>query len=147
MDAKFILAAIRRKYPEAAIVPEVTMDDPAYDAGQRVTPDGEKVSEFRRIDALMFQTLVRTAIEIKTTATDFRRDTWAKRRPWFNVVHRFVYVVPDYLDVKAPHNCGLWHVHDDQSITVVTKAKVSPTPEPLPQQVVQSLAYRASKAR
>lgn len=145
MDAAFILDAIRRKYPDAAIVPEVVMDDPAYDAG------GNKVSENtvtpqRRIDALMFQSLVRTGIEIKTSVADFRRDTWEKRRPWFNVVHRFVYVVPAYLNVTAPHNCGLWWVHPDGSIAVAKKAKVSHTPENLPQQVIQGLAYRAAKA-
>lgn len=144
MDAKFILAAIRRKYPDAAIVPEVTMDDPAYAAGGDKVTD-EKVTPFRRIDALMFQSLVRTAIEIKTTRADFNRDTWAKRRPWFNVCHRFIYVVPADLGVMPPHNCGMWWVHPDGSITVAAKAKVSTTPEPLPQQVVQSLAYRAMK--
>lgn len=145
MDSAFILGAIRRKYPTAAIVPEVVMDDPSYAAGDR--GDEETVKPQRRIDALMFQTLERTAIEIKTTRADFHRDTWAKRRPWFTVCHRFVYVVPHDLDVIAPHNCGLWRVQEDGTVTVATKAKVSTTPEPLPQQVVQSLAYRAARVR
>ena len=146
MDAKFILDAIRRKYPDAAIVPEVTMDDPAYWAGgEKLT--GDKLTPYRRIDALMFESLIRTAIEIKTTKADFNRDTWAKRRPWFAVCHRFVYVTPAELGLMSPHNCGMWWVHEDGSITVAKKAKVSHTPEPLPQQVVQSLAYRAAKAR
>jgi len=146
MDAKFILDAIRRKYPDAAIVPEVTMDDPAYWAGgEKLT--GEKLTPYRRIDALMFESLVRTAIEIKVTKADFNRDTWAKRRPWFQVVHRFVYVAPAELGLMSPHNCGMWWVHEDGRITVAKKAKVSHTPEPLPQQVVQGLAYRAAKAR
>lgn len=147
MEAAFILAAIRRKYPDAAIVAEVVMDDPAYAAGGRLTPDAEKVTPVRRIDALMFQSLVRTAIEIKTSVADFRRDTWAKRRPWFNVSHRFVYAVPADLAVTAPHNCGLWLIHEDGSVTIGAKAKVNVAPEPLAQQVVQSLAYRAMKAR
>lgn len=146
MDASFILDAIRRKHPDAAIVTEVVMDDPAYAAGGDKVTD-EKVTPVRRIDALMFQSLVRTAIEIKTSAADFRRDTWAKRRPWFNVCHRFIYVTPAHLALMPPHNCGMWWVDDDGSITIARKAKVNPAPEPLPQQVVQSLAYRAMKAR
>lgn len=146
MDAAFILDAIRRKHPDAAIVAEVVMSDPAYDAGGGKVTD-EKVTPVRRIDALMFQSLVRTAIEIKTSTADFRRDTWAKRRPWFNVTHRFIYVVPARLGLMPPHNCGMWWVHEDGSITIAKKAKVNPAPEPLPQQVVQSLAYRAMKAR
>jgi hypothetical protein len=144
MDAQFILDAIRRKYPDAAIVPEVVMDDPAYAAGGSADSE-EKLTAVRRIDALMFQSLVRTAIEIKTSRADFRRDTWAKRRPWFSVCHRFVYVVPADLGVMPPFGCGMWWVHPDGTITIAAKAKVSPTPEPLPQQVVQSLAYRASR--
>lgn len=146
MDACFILDAIRRKYPEAAIVTEVVMSDPAYDAGGDKVSD-DKVTPVRRIDALMFQSLVRTSIEVKTSVADFRRDTWAKRRPWFNVSHRFIYATPARLALMPPHNCGMWWVHDDGSITIAKKATPNNTPEPLPQQVVQSLAYRAMKAR
>lgn len=146
MDANFILDAIRRKHVDAAIVTEVVMSDPAYDAGgDKVT--AEKVTPVRRIDALMFQSLVRTAIEIKTSRADFRRDTWAKRRPWFNVCHRFIYVTPASLGLMPPHGTGMWWVHEDGTIAIAKKATVNTTPEPLPQQVIQSLAYRVMKAR
>lgn len=146
MDATFIYNAIRRKYPDAAIVPEVVMSDPAYDAGGDAVTD-EKVTPVRRIDALMFQSLVRTAIEIKTTRADFRRDTWAKRRPWFNVCHRFIYVTPASLGLMPPHGCGMWWVDELGNVTVAKKATLNNTCEPLPGQVIQSLAYRAMKAR
>ncbi|MDN6260008.1 MAG: hypothetical protein ACTH2Y_04865 [Corynebacterium sp.] len=101
-------------------------------------PEGHKFS--RRIDALMFDSLVRTAFEIEVTTDDFKRDTYWKRRAWEKVVHRFIYVVPDYLDAMSPHGCGLWKVAPDERITVVKKAIVSKAPDPLPQTVVQRLA-------
>lgn len=136
--AAHILDAIRRHYPTAAIVPELTIEDHQREPGETHT------TATRRIDALMFQSLIRTAIEIKVTRADMARDTYWKRRPWQRVTHRFVYAVPADLDVMAPHGCGLWHVHDDGTMTVVKKAILSKTPEPLPQTVIQRLAYRAS---
>lgn len=141
MTADFILDAIRSKYPDAAIVPELSIEDEwmnPHDQGEH--------AYLRRIDALMFQTLIRTAIEIKVTKPDFGRDTFWKRRPWDRVTHRFVYVVPHDLDVMAPHGCGLWKVDESGRISVVKNAIVSKTPDPLPQAVVQRLAYRAAKA-
>lgn len=153
MTAKFILDAIRGTYPSTAIVPELTIEDldladsgevTEYSYTRTAPPEGHKYA--RRIDALMFDSLVRTAIEIKVTRADFMRDTYWKRRAWQRVTHRFVYVVPHDLDVMAPHGCGLWKVGEDGRITVVKKAIVSKTPDPLPQTVVQRLAYRASAA-
>ncbi|KMV19657.1 hypothetical protein ACT17_06375 [Mycolicibacterium conceptionense] len=153
MNSAFILGAIRRHCPTAAVVPEITIED--YDL-----PDTEEVTEYnftsladrpeghkytRRIDALMFDSLVRTAFEIKVTREDFQRDTYWKRRMWQRHTHRFIYVVPHGLDVMSPHGCGLWKVSEDGRITVVKKAIVSKTPEPLPQSVVQRIAYRAAK--
>lgn len=153
MDSAFILDAIRRKYSTAAIVPEITIDDfdlpdseevsehgPHIPSGPR--PEGHKSS--RRIDALMFESLMRTAVEIKVTREDFMRDTYWKRRAWQRVCHRFVYAVPEHLDVMSPHGCGLWKVDQSGRIIVVKKAIVSKTPEPLPQTVIQRLAYRAA---
>lgn len=155
MNSEFILDALRRKYPTAAIVPEVTIEDfDLPDSGEVVdhdwmsyaeTPEGHKFS--RRIDALMFESLVRTAIEIKVSKADFQRDTYWKRRMWQRVTHRFVYVVPHDLDVMSPHGCGLWKVDDLGHIEVVKKAIVSKVPEPLPQTVVQRIAYRAAGAK
>lgn len=152
MDAGFILEAIRAKYPTTAIVPEITIEDfDLPDSGEvgegpfrssEERPDGHKYN--RRIDALMFDSLVRTAIEIKVSRADFLRDTYWKRRAWQNVTHRFVYAVPHDLDVMSPHGCGLWKVQEDGSITVAKKAITNRAPDFLPQTVVQRLAYRAA---
>lgn len=138
MDSAFILAAIRAKYRDAAIVHELTIEDHEREPGETHT------TPTRRIDALMFQSLMRTAIEIKVSKADMSRETFWKRRPWQRCVHRYVYAVPHDLDVQAPHGCGLWRIHPDGQITVDKNAIVSKVPEPLPQTVVQRLAYRAS---
>lgn len=136
MKAAFLLQAVRNKYPDAAIVPEVQVHDHDYGGG------GEPYS--RRIDALMFQTFQRTAIEIKVTVADFKRDTYAKRSPWQRITHRFIYVTPKGLKVTAPHGCGHWEVDEAGNVSVKKKAIVRKYPEQLPQQVIQALAYRAS---
>ncbi len=143
MDSAFILRAIRSRFPEAALVDELTIEDVEF-----IEPPtaGSEHCYSRRIDALMFQSLIRTAIEIKVSRADMARESYWKRRPWQRCVHRYVYAVPHDLDVQAPHGCGLWRVHPDGSIVVDKKAIVSKTPEPLPQTVVQRLAYRASSA-
>lgn len=153
MNADFILDAVRHRYPGAALVPELTIEDfdlpdsdePTEHIYQptQPTPDGYK--SMRRIDALMFETLIRTAIEVKVSRTDFMRDTYWKRRAWQRVTNRFIYVVPDSLDVVAPHPCGLWKVSEDGSIRIAKKAIPNRAPEPLPQSVIQRLAYRASE--
>lgn len=153
MTAEDILRAIKRKHSGTAIVPELSIEDfdlpdsdeqtTSLDMSMAGTPEGHKY--IRRIDALMFDSLVRTAIEIKVTKEDFYRDTYWKRRAWQNVTHRFVYAVPHYLDVMSPHGCALWKVQEDGSIKVVKKAIVNNTPDPLPQTVIQRLAYRAMK--
>ncbi len=142
MRSSDIFDAIRLKYPGAALVPELTIDDNDLDL---VAPeDIPEHKPFRRIDALMFESLLRTAIEIKVSVADFKRDTYWKRRAWKSVVHRFVYAVPEGLKVTAPHGCGLWMVSDSGKVRVVKNAIVSKTPEPLPQSVVQRMAYRAT---
>lgn len=82
MSSGFILDAIRAKYPAAAIVPELTIEDfDLPDTGAPVEhlfhhggprPEGHSYS--RRIDAVMWESLVRTAIEIKISKADFLRD-------------------------------------------------------------------------
>lgn len=148
MDAGFILRSIQLKYPKAAIVPELRVNDASYnwlEPSARVDPDSS-VKQFRSIDALMMQTLERTAIEIKVSRADFNRDTHAKRSPWRRLAHRFIYAVPHDLNVVAPHGCGLWKVHPDGSVKVAKKAIINRTPEALPQDVIQRLMYRASNA-
>lgn len=151
MTSGFILAAIRAKYSDAAIVPELTIEDfdlpdteaPVENLYHHGGPRPEGHSYSRRIDALMWESLVRTAIEIKISKADFNRDTYWKRRMWQRHCHRFVYAVPHDLDVMSPHGCGLWLVHPNGRIEVRKKATISKTPDPLPQTVVQRLAYRA----
>lgn len=152
ISAKFILQSIRKKYPQSALVPEISIEDyhlldtgdPARSSYMPNSAPPEEYKSLRRIDALMFETLIRTAIEIKVTKADFNRDTYWKRRAWQNVTHRFIYVVPHYLDVMSPHGCGLWKVHPSGKIEIVKKAIMNKTPEPLPQTVIQRLAYRAA---
>lgn len=144
MDAKFILNAIQRHHSQTAIVPELTIGDTDW---LDHWTEGDKPISNRRIDALMFSSLQRTAIEIKVTKADFKADTWAKRRAWARVVHRFVYAVPEGLDVKAPYNCGLWRVSESGRVTVETNAKIQKYPEHLPQDVIQRIAYRAAGKR
>lgn len=147
MDAGFILNAIDAKHPRAVMVPEISINDPYWHdwdhrPSQDKRTDGHK--PFRRIDALMFESYQRTAIEVKISESDCHLDTQQKRRPWQRVTHRFIYAVPHHLNVMAPHGCGLWKIHDDGSIEVIKKAIVNRHPEPLAQDVVLRLAYRAS---
>jgi len=147
MTAAEILAALRRHHRDAALVSEVTITDEwAY---QRFDDAGAAATEYpisrRRIDALMFQGRVRTAIEIKVTVADAKRENYRKVHPWRNVCHRFVYAVPAGLIHHPPvHGCGLWWVHPDGRVEARRKTTMNNTPEPLPQQVVQILAYRAA---
>lgn len=142
MDSAFILDSIRKKYSESAIVPELTISD--LDWLELHEPGQRRVKE-RRIDALMFQSFQRTAIEVKVSEADFKRDTWAKRRPWARVVHRFIYAVPHDMRATAPYGCGLWRISPDGKVAVSKKALVQKHPEHLPQEVVQRLAYRAAQ--
>ena len=148
MDAAFIIDAIRRANPDAAIVSEVVIHDHLWDE-RRVDS-----APTRRIDALMFRSLQRTAIEVKVTLADWKRDTYRKRAPWTAVTNRFVFAVPKSLHDQIEGNygshsldtwdCGVWTVDESGRVAVAKKAKVRPHPEPLPQQVVQSLAFRAA---
>ena len=146
MTAADVLRHLRRHHYRAAIVAEVTIADRWADADMA---DGNPIDALpvytRRIDALMFETRIRTAIEIKVTRADAKRDNYRKVYPWRQVVHRFVYAVPaGLIDAPPVHGCGLWWVHLDGRVEVRRKVTVNTTPEPLPQHVVQTLAYRAA---
>lgn len=155
MNSSFILESIHKKYPSAAIVPELSIEDMFLEDSDTVgrthnrsysnTPTEYKY--MRRIDALMFESLVRTAIEVKVTKEDFYRDSYWKRRAWRDVTHRFIYAVPHYLDVKTSHGVGLWKVGEDGTIEVAKKAILNKTPNPLPQTTIQRMAYRISNER
>lgn len=140
-NAKEVLEALRRHHPTAALVGEITVLD---EYGQENHRAEAPMPITRRIDALMFDNLIRTAIEIKVDVADVKRETWQKVQPWWRVCHRFVYAVPaGLIDLPPIYGTGLWWVHDDGRVEVKRKARVSRTPEPLPQRVVQVLAYRA----
>lgn len=123
MNASHILDSIRAKYPNNALVPELTISDPRrFDYWLPAEETRERgILPYRRIDALMFQSFERTAIEVKISRADYRLDTEEKRWPWQRVVHRFVYAVPADLDVMSPHGCGLWKVHPDGRIDIAKR--------------------------
>ena len=141
MTAAEVLEAIRHHHRRAAIVSEVVISD--HDWVEHFARETGGRAE-RRIDALMFASLQRTAIEIKVSKPDVARESWGKVGPWVRVTHRFVYAVPAGLIEHPPYyRAGLWWVYPDGRIEVRRKAKPNPYPEPLPQHVVQALAYRS----
>ncbi|WP_032376704.1 hypothetical protein [Rhodococcoides fascians] len=174
MNAKEVLAAVRAKHNKCAIVAELVVNDAerlaAYrtwiDAGR---PQGDSASDdffastsYRRIDALMFDgNSTRTALEVKVSRADFKRETEAKRRPWELITNRFVYVTPAGLiqPDEVPAHCGLWWVDDSAlearwtgsehirvpTVSVVKKAKTNKTPDPIPHQVIVAMAYRLGR--
>lgn len=142
--AERIYDAVHR-HTNGALVPEVVLEVPEY-----MEHKGDpQMKPYRRIDGLMFETLTRTAVEIKVSMGDLRRETPYKWWPWRNVTHRFIYAIPygmcDQADVTRAtgnHEAGVWGVHEDGRVEVLRRAKVRKSPEPLPQQVVQAMAYR-----
>lgn len=145
MNADDILNALRKAWPTAAIVPELTISD-EHELANLYAPEGHD-SIKRRIDALMIDKQIRTAIEIKVSKADAKRETWAKIRPWKRVTHRFLYAVPAGLIERSPvidMSIGLVWVHDDCTIEWRRKCKINHAPEPLPGLVVENIARRAS---
>lgn len=108
----------------------------------------------RRIDALILASTGITAVEIKVTRADFRRDTEEKRRAWRAVTNRFVYLVPKGLVTpdEVADGCGLWEYDEAKTgpyasqhgISAVKRAKPNKAPQQLPFQVTRALAYRVS---
>ena len=146
MNAADILDALRKAWPTAAIVPELEIRD-EYAYANLDNPEGRD-SLRRRIDALMIDKQIRTAIEIKVSRADAKRETWAKIRPWKRVTHRFLYAVPEGLIDTSPvidASIGLIWVHDDGTIEWRRKCKINHVPEPLPGIVVERLARRAAQ--
>lgn len=134
-----ILAAIRKAYPKAAVVREVSIVD---DQHQWINRASRPV---RRIDALMRETPGYTAIEIKVTRADFKRDTEEKRRAWKSHTRRFVYVTPTGLvnPSEVPDGCGLWEF-DGVRLKVVKKATINKSPTAFPKAVFDTMLYRVS---
>lgn len=109
----------------------------------------------RRIDALIFASTGVTAVEIKVTRADFKRETEEKRRAWRAVTNRFVYAAPVGLlrPDEIPAGCGLWEFdpmsagpyRSQHGLSVRSKASVNKEPNALPPQILTALAYRVSK--
>ena len=119
-----------------------------------VLPDGWTMNEsklIRRIDGLMLEGGKYTAIEIKVSRADFKRDTEEKRRMWRSITHRFVYAVPKGLvdPSEVPAYAGLWEYDPSDpynSIKSVKRAATNKQCLPLPQQVVTAMFYRSARA-
>lgn len=170
--AKDILAAIRKAYPRSAVVREVCLEDPFEHAIYRryrldgptaryykgrfegleiadAVPEGwspHGVKLTRRIDALMRDAQGYTAIEIKVTRGDFKRDTDEKRRAWRAHTRRFVYAAPrGLLNVgEIPEGCGLWEFEAGYGLRTAKRATINKDPRPLPKSVTDSMLYRVS---
>lgn len=162
--------ALRTKHNKAAVLKEVTIPDEeaillerAYHAKRSPyyrryydkkgldysaeLPDDYDTSATkttRRIDFLMFDGPEITAVEMKISKADFRRDTDAKRRAWKAVTNRFVYLTPEGLltPEDIPEGCGLWEYQSGR-IVVVKKAKKNTEPEPFPPSMIKYFAWRA----
>jgi hypothetical protein len=156
-----ILDAIRYKHSRAAIVDEIVVNDNEVEAlvaaWRARNPRGQEYPEdpypetvwTRRIDALMFDgNQSRTAIEVKVSKADFRRETDEKRRAWRKITHRFVYATPEGLldPSEIPDGCGLWEVGHAGKVRVVVRAKSNKSPDPIPHQILVALAYRLQRA-
>ena len=145
MNAEDILNALRHHYPTAAFVPELTINDEQSLADYY--EQGEHEAFTRRIDALMFDKRIRTAIEIKVDRADAKRESLAKVRAWRQVTHRFFYATPAGLIDSPPimnGSIGLLWIHPDGRIEWRRKCRLNPSPEPLPLIVQERIAHRAS---
>lgn len=165
MKASDIVRAVRRKYSDSALVTELTLDDeharqmelramPAWRQQyyrDLIDPDfvqdplaepGGKLT--RRIDCLLLAGGKWTAVEIKVTRGDFKRDTHTKRRAWMLHCHRFVYATPAGLITadEVPEDCGWWEVHPDGRVTVGKRAKVNRNRQPFPERFTETLMWR-----
>lgn len=178
VTATQILATLRSVKPHP-IVREVVINDPYWQAAynlfkhqahphiytlERYAARGEEVAtelpddfnprrgSTRRIDGLMLGAKGRlTAIEIKISRADFRRDTPTKTRAWREVTHNFVYATPPGLvtPVELPAGCGLWEVDPDEyylhdRVKSVVRPKPNKAVKPLPQNVWHAMFWRVS---
>lgn len=159
LDDQIELALYRRQAIERAGARWAQRTEDYYTGKGHViaeeVPDGwdSRTTQFyRRIDGLMLAGGEYTAIEIKCTRADFKRETEEKRRAWRNVTHRFIYAAPAGIIDPAdlPPYAGLWEFGEDKygqmAVTSVKRATKNKTPEPMPQQVITAMFYRAAKA-
>lgn len=173
ITSKELLVALRNKFRDAAVLAEVTMDDESELERVRTAyvkrypymraqyekdgllcdaelPDGYKAKDAitrRRIDALIFETKTRTAVEIKISRADFFRDTELKRGAWLKHTHRFAYLVPKGLvkPEEVPDGCGLWE-YENGIITITKRAKINKDAKEFPASMTKYFAWRAFAA-
>lgn len=168
-NATDMILAVRRKYPNAALVTELTLDDDyarqAYFAslpasarayyGAMVDPDfdGDATSQvpqvfYRRIDGLLLHNQAWSALEVKISRADFRRDTHEKRRAWMKHTHRFIYVTPQGLLTREeiPEGCGWWEVTNTGRVIVSKRARVNRERTEFPDSLVRTMFWRLHTA-
>lgn len=153
-------AYYRDNYPRVAADWEKKGIDPASFGSSDGYVPGEETA-YRRIDALMVGAKdkagvhQRTAVEVKISRADFRRDTLEKVRTWQSLSHRFIYLVPAGLikpDELIDPAMGLWwwHAGDENSpgtIEIVKTAKTNVNaPECLPEELQTRLMWRLAIA-
>lgn len=135
MNAKEIIEHLRNHNSGFPLLTEVAIIDeesPAY-------------RQLRRIDGLLIgKSATRTAIEVKISRADFKRETDEKRRAWIKHTHRFTYACPAGLiqPEEVPKGLGLWWVHPNGRIEVVKKCTVNKNPLPMPDHLFATLCYR-----
>jgi hypothetical protein len=116
-----------------------------------------QVPSSRRIDAIMSGAMDAygeypiTAVEVKVSRADFKRDTEEKRRAWKSVTHRFIYLVPKGLITpeETPEGCGLWYWVENNyggRIEVAKRAEVRHGPDDFGSYFAPYLIGRASRA-
>ncbi|BEL47519.1 hypothetical protein [Mycobacteroides abscessus] len=157
MSAAQVLDAIALKYPDAVLLCEMVIADPAHAERAKQWHATYGVTEIdipfpagatRRIDALMLDgSTCRTAIEVKVSRADFLRETPEKRAAWERVTDRFVYACPAGLIEadEVPEHCGLWWIGPDQSVVIKSKARKNRAVAPLPHQLTVAVAYRLKR--
>jgi hypothetical protein len=107
----------------------------------------------RRIDALMFLGNDITAIEIKVSLSDYKRETDEKRRAWRSHSDKFVYAAPIGLIDPAmlPPGCGLWEYDKEANygggsygLTSTKAARRNKNRLDLPDKTIKNFFYRLS---
>ncbi len=168
VNATRVLDAIARKHRDCALIREVQIIDRVardewHAEWERAHAEAKRTGDWdtyqarfgqpvpptaRRIDGLLFDGgQSRTAIEVKISRSDYQRENDAKRRPWIAVTNRFVYATPAGLlrPDEIPDGCGLWEVDDTGRVRITRKARINHQPDPIPHQVLVSLAYRLTR--
>lgn len=142
MNASEVLAAIRASNRGYPLLAELVLND--MQAEWQIEPAQ------RRIDGLLIGPRgQRTAIEVKVTRQDYKRETEAKRRAWQAICHRFVYAVPSGLiqPEEVPDGIGLWWITEEGRIETKKRCRINKTPSHVPDHLFAALCWRLENAR